>query len=426
MLRHPRERRTPGMSRREFLQRSAAMGVALPSAAAILAACGGDGGGEPELVGGDIGFNLTPTEDNPVKLPIYPDNPAIASDLPPETDTVFKVYNWIDYVRPKTVEEFGLKYGVKTEISTFHNVEQAVEKMRTVDLDVDIFFPTIDVLGRLVAAKLIQPINGDYVPNIKNLWPNAQSPFYDQGSQYSVPYTIYTTGIGYLNTDLDPDEINGMENPYDIYWDPRFKGVVGIYDDHRDALGMPMLRRGVTDLNTSDPQDLEAAKNDLIDLVNTQDLRLTINGTYAKLPKGVFKLHMAWSGDIIGAQYYTGNGYKVEDLGFWFPPEGGGAINNDLMAIPKGAKNPVLAHLFLDYLLDNKNGLYNFGWVGYQPPLSSMDPDTLVKDGWVPESVGNAVVREEDFKNNYRYLALPPDVAANYLDAWEEVTAGGG
>jgi spermidine/putrescine transport system substrate-binding protein len=425
MLRHPRERRTGGISRREFLRRSAAMGLALPSAAAILAACGGDEGGTA-VGGADIGFNLAPREDDPVTLPLYDDNPMIESGLQPETDTVFKIYNWIDYVRPKTVEEFGEKYGVKTEVTTFYNMEQAIEKMRTGDLDVDIFFPTIDYLGRLVAAKLIQPLNGDYLPNTTNLWPNTQSPFYDQESRYSRPYVIYTTGIAYLRQFLDPDEINGMENPYDIYWDPRFKGVVGIYDDYRDGLGMALLRNGFTDLNTGNPQQIETAKNDLVDLVNTQDARLTINGTYAKLPKGVFHLHMAWSGDIIGGQYYTGNGIVVDDFGYWFPEEGGGAINNDLIVIPKSAPNPVLAHEFINYLLDDENGLNNFGWVGYQPPLTSMEPTSLVKDGWVPASVENAIVLKEQFDTNLRYLALQPNVEAIWLDAWEEVTAGGG
>ncbi len=422
MLRHPRDR-SSSISRREFLRRAAAAGIALPSAAAILAACqGGDDGGTTSDTG--VGFNLTPSPDDPVTMPIYDDNQPIASNLEPETDTVFKMFNWNDYYWKKKLEEFGEEYGVEVEYTTFYNMETAVERLRTGDIDADVFFPTIDQLGRLVAGKLLQPLNRDYIGNFDNLWNNIQSPFYDQESRYSVPYTIYTTGIGFLRTSVDPDELFAMENPYEILWDERYAGKVGLYDDYREAITMSLLKNGIEDINTEDPADIDVAKNDLIEMVNTVDPRFSINGAYAKLPQGVFDVHQAWSGDMIGAQYYTGNGITPEDLGYWFPEQGGGVINNDLMSIPSTAKNPVLAHLFLDFTLDAKHGLENFSWVGYQPPLKSMEADTLVADGYVPESVENAVVLQEQFDTNIRGLALSPQGDELWLAAWEEISSG--
>jgi spermidine/putrescine transport system substrate-binding protein len=422
MLRHPRDR-SSSISRREFLRRAAATGIALPSAAAILAACQGGDNPAPSTEG-ELDFNLTPSPDDPVTLPIYDDNQPIASNLDPETDTVFKIFNWNDYYWPKKLEEFGEEYGVEVEYTTFYNMEQAVERLRTGDIDADVFFPTIDQVGRLVAGKLLQPLNRDYIENFDNLWPNIQSPFYDQESRYTVPYTIYTTGIGFLRTSVDADALFAMENPYEIFWDEKYAGKVGLYDDFREALTMALLKNGISDINTEDPADIDIAKNDLIEMVNTVDPRFSINGAYAKLPQGVYDVHQAWSGDMIGAQYYTGNGVTAEDLGYWFPEEGGGVINNDMMAIPKTAKNPVLAHLFLNFSLDNKEGLQNFGWVGYQPPLSAIEPDTLVADGWVPESVANAVVEEEQFETNIRGLALSPQGEQLWLEAWEEIKSG--
>ena len=190
------------------------------------------------------------------------------------------------------------------------------------------------------------------------------------------------------------------------------------------ALTAGLLKNGIEDINTEDPADIDVAKNDLIEMVNTVDPRFSINGAYAKLPQGVFDVHQAWSGDMIGAQYYTGNGITPEDLGYWFPEQGGGVINNDLMSIPSTAKNPVLAHLFLDFTLDAKHGLENFSWVGYQPPLKSMEADTLVADGYVPESVENAVVLQEQFDTNIRGLALSPQGDELWLAAWEEISSG--
>lgn len=421
---HPRDPRSRGLSRRDFLRRSLATGAALPSVAAILAACSGDGGPGPGT-NGDIGFNLAPTPDNPVTYPIYDDNPMIESGLQPETNTTFKIFNWIDYLWPKKLKEFGEMHNVEVEYTTFYNSETAIERIRGGELDVDVYFPSYDYLPRLVAAKLVQPVNPDYITNFQNLWPSIQSPFYDQESKYSVPYTIYTTGIEYLRNEV-PKTPEEYDNPYDILWDPANAGKVGLYDEYREVFAMTLLRNGVTDINTADEAQIEQAKQDIIDLIGATDARLTINGAYARLPTGAFNVHQSWSGDTVAAQYYTANGYKPADLGFWFPEGGGGVIGNDMMVIPSTAKNPVLAHLFLDYMIGDKVGLQNFGWVGYQPPLSSMDPDDLVADGWVPENISQAVVREEQFAENYTILPLEPEVDAIYLDAWEEITAGVG
>ena len=43
----------------------------------------------------------------------------------------------------------------------------------------------------MVVGKLLQPLNHDYLPNLqKTIWPAFRDPFYDKGSQYTVPYTI--------------------------------------------------------------------------------------------------------------------------------------------------------------------------------------------------------------------------------------------
>jgi spermidine/putrescine transport system substrate-binding protein len=423
MVFHPRDPGFRGLSRRDFLRRSLAAGVAFPTAAAILAACGGDDG-TPPGTNGDIGFNLSPTPSDPVTYPIFGDNPRIESGLQPETDTTFKIFNWIDYLWPKKLKEFGELHNVEVEYTTFYNSETAIERIRSGELDVDIYFPSYDYLPRLVAAKLVQPINHEYFTNLENLWPSIQSPWYDQELKYSVPYTVYTTGIEYLRNEV-PQTPEEYDNPYDILWDPANAGKVGLYDEYREVFAMTLLRNGVEDINTSDPALIEQAKQDVIDLIGATDARLTINGAYSRLPTGAYYVHQSWSGDTVAAQYYTASGYKASDLGFWFP-DSGGVIGNDMMVIPTTAKNPVLAHLFMDYMIGDKVGLQNFGWVGYQPPLSSMDPDDLISDGWVPENIRDAVVREEQFAENHTILPLEPEVDAIYLDAWEEITAGVG
>jgi spermidine/putrescine transport system substrate-binding protein len=112
-------------------------------------------------------------------------------------------------------------------------------------------------------------------------------------------------------------------------------------------------------------------------------------------------------------------------LGYWFPPDGGGPIGNDMIAVLRKAKNPVLAHHFLNYLIDAKHGYDNFvNFNGYQPPFVSIDPGSLVADGVVPKNLTSAVVREQDFKKGHFELELTPEGAKLYQDAWAEFKAG--
>ena len=112
-------------------------------------------------------------------------------------------------------------------------------------------------------------------------------------------------------------------------------------------------------------------------------------------------------------------------LGYWYPPDGGGLIGSDTIAIPREAKNPVLAHHFLNFMLDNDNAYANFyNFVGYQPPLTSLNPDRLVTDEVVPEHLASTVVREEDFDKGYTLLELAPEVDAVWQNIWAEFKSG--
>ena len=131
------------------------------------------------------------TLDNPVTLQTYDDNPPIDSNLEPEAGPLV-IYNWEQYFWKQVLNDFSKKYDVEVKYETFYNMEQAIQKFQTGEVDYDVFFPTIDYVPKLVAAKLIQPLNHDYLSNTTNLWPVMQDPYYDQGSQYSLPYTITT------------------------------------------------------------------------------------------------------------------------------------------------------------------------------------------------------------------------------------------
>jgi spermidine/putrescine transport system substrate-binding protein len=419
-MRHPRDRGS--LSRRQFLQRSAGAAIALSGGGSLLAACASEGDVTVGTGTGAAPFELA-RQDNPVTLPLFDDNPAIAAGLEPEAGPL-KIYNWIDYLDKKTIKKFAKEFGVETEITIFNTMDEAVAKLRSGGVDFDVFFPTVDRLGKLVAAKLLQPVNLSYIPNLEaNIWPQLQSPFYDVGSRYTVPYVIYTTGIGYRTDKVDPIP-DDLSNPYDIYFDEKYRGKTFLLDDYREAMCQLLLRNGVTDMNTGDQAALDQVRQDLLALTDAVNVKTSVLD-YQYVPEGRAWVHEAWSGDFVSAQYYLSRGVDVTDLGYWFPPDGKGLIGSDTMAIPKTAKNPVLAHHFLNFMLDNDNAYANFyNFVGYQPPLNSLNPDLLVSDEVIPAHLASTVVRPEDFDVGYTLLELAPDVDARWQNIWAEFKAG--
>ncbi len=333
-------------SRRTFLGAAAAV--------VVIAACGSDD--SSANVDTEVATQIA-TPDKPVTLPIYDDNPAIADGLKPETGTL-RIANYADFVSPELVDAFKEQYGVDVEISTYENGPELLSKISSGALEVDLILSIgIDQLPKYVGAKLIQPLNKTYMTNIGNLLPSAANPFFDQGLHYGIPYTVFTTGIGFRTDAIDPATID--QQGWDAVWDPKYKGQVGILNDSREAFAMAMLKLGRSNINTPSDDDLSAAAAELQRLVDDSNVKVDIVA-YEKLPGGEAQINEAWSGDMVLATSYLPDGVDPSVLGYWRPAPDVTVVGTDLSAILKDAEHPVLAHLFLDMLMDTENALTNF------------------------------------------------------------------
>ncbi len=67
--------------------------------------------------------------------------------------------------------------------------------------------------GQAGGGKVVRPLNHTYIPNISQAWTRFLNPFYDQAWQYTVPYTIYTTGLAWRK-DHVPEDPSTMANPW--------------------------------------------------------------------------------------------------------------------------------------------------------------------------------------------------------------------
>jgi spermidine/putrescine transport system substrate-binding protein len=417
---HPKERHSH--TRREFLKRAAAAGIALPSMSAVLAACrdsSTDSTGGASATTGEGGIELASPQ-NPVTLPLYDDIPAIADDLTPEASPL-RVYNWNDYIYKKVIKQFQEEFGVEVEFTQFAGMAEAMNKVQNDTVQWDLFFPTIENVGKLVAAKRVQPWNHSYMTNMSNLWPYFLDPWYDGGAQYTMPYLTWKTGIGYRRDFVEDPGTYDM--PFDIFWDAKYAGKVGVLDEYRETIGMALLRNGGTDFNSTDPAELAAAVDSLLEMIDLVNVEIG-PGDYQKLAEGTSHVRYSWSGNMNYAQWYLPKGTDVEVLGYYYPPDGGWEVANDTILINKEAESPVLAHLFINFLLDREVGLTNFGYEGFQPPFVGVADQEFLDAGYIPPNLENTLVAEEDFAQGQPVLPLAPEDDQLYQDEWARFKAG--
>jgi spermidine/putrescine transport system substrate-binding protein len=412
-----RRRPRPQLARRDLLRGGMWLTVGL-GAAPLLSACGDKGSASIE--GGKAPYPLA-RPSHPVTLSIKDSNPPIDDGLEPESGGDFKILNYSDYMAPGVMKAFGKKHNVNVQVTPYNNYDEMLAKIRAPGESFDLVFPGPSVLSKMVYAELLQPLNHSYIPNLANLWQEYQDPWYDRQARYTVPYTIYGTGVLYRTDRVSEVPANG----YDLMWDKQYAGKVYILDDLGEAIGMSLLRNGITtDINTGNAEYVSKATDSLIELIDLVDVKVNINA-YSEIPEGTATVHQGWSGDAIAGQYYLPKGVTPDVYAYWRPDEPTKrVIGSDVIAIPKSAQKPVLAHLMINDLLDEKIGLQNFGWNGYQPPITKFDADFLVKEGYIPKNIMNAVIVPEDFDSGLTFYEVSPATEALWRNNWSRFKAG--
>jgi spermidine/putrescine transport system substrate-binding protein len=402
-------------SRRRLLRTGAAWATSV-SLAPLLAACG-----RPQRAAG-------PSRSNPVALPLHEDL-RVPEGARIERGATLRVYQWREYLSAEVLERFVRRYAghdVDVRVESFSDMTEALARLRAPDGDFDVFFPTIDALPRLVDARLLRPLTHELLPNLANLWPwfrPEPGPFYDLGARYSVPYTVYSSGIAW-RTDLV--DARAAERPLDLPWDPRYAPGTGFLDHYREALALALVRAGIADPNTGNRAALAAAARALREAIDL-GARITPDGAYEALPEGRLAVHQAWSGDVLTALSYEGRDPVAtgRTLAYWWPMDGSGWVGCDLTAICARGRHPALAHAFVNHLLDERIAYRNFLWNGYQPPLEAITPELAFRTYPGVAETGHhcVLLTPETFAASGMFHALDPRTDAAWLDAWERVLA---
>ena len=337
------------MSRRRFVGRAGSSALATTALSTLLTACGGAEGTNEE------GARRTPAANHP-KTPL---------------DTIV-FSNWPLYIDKKVLRDFErefdaeLKYteDINDNTEFFGKVRQPLEQGDPIGRDLVAL--TDWMAARWIRLGYTEPIDKRNVPNERNLSENLLNVNFDRGRKSSLPWQSGMTAIGYNRKKVG--EVKSLKQLFD----PKYKGKVTMFGDARDSTGLVLLMDG------KKPED--ATIDDILGAVekideqnrNGQIRRFTGNDYTTDLEKGNVDLAMAYSGDMI--QLKADN----PELDFVIP-EDGAILWSDNMMIPKGAKSPYGAEVFMNYVYEPEVAAKIAAFVNYVTPVKGTR-DILAKD----------------------------------------------
>ena len=186
------------------------------------------------------------------------------------------------------------------------------------------------------------------------------------GEPFDTKVEICENGVHYI-VDVEDGQKTGF------FLDQKYKGDIYLYDSERDSFMMALKALGYS-MNTSDESQIQEAYNWLVQCVQTMKPEIVTDEIIDNMAQGRKALGLIYSGDAT----YVIN--ENENMGYYLP-EGGTNQWSDAMVIPKNAKNPELAHAFINYASDYDGAYDNSSYVGYTSANKKVMKDLYGKGG---------------------------------------------
>jgi len=316
------------------------------------------------------------------------------------------LYTWADYISPEVVQKFEKQHGCKVVIDTFDSNESMFAKFKAGAAGYDLVFPTAYMIQVMHAQGMLAELDHKLIPNLPNIDPAVLAKVKDQAMAHSVPYTL-----AYACIAVRADKIKGTpaEATWALFDRAALAGRMTLLDDMRESIGAALKSLGHS-INTRDEAQLAAARDVLIRW-KKNIARFDNEGYKSGIDSAEFLLVHGYSGDLFQVQMENP---KIQIL----IPREGVTLGCDEMVIPKTAKQPALAHAFINFVLDPAIAAENMEWMGYycpnKPAMAQVSPEFLKNPAvTIPAELQAKCEVIED---------LGPDLA-KYTKVWDQVKA---
>ena len=321
-----------------------------------------------------------------------------------KTSEEINFFNYGENIDKETVKEFEKQYGIKVNIETFDDMENMYQKVKNEGVKYDVILVSDALMPRMIKENLIQELNKDNIPNISQMDEEYLNLEIDQGNKYSVPYMFGTVGLIY-NKDVVKENVDS----WDILWNEKYKDKVFMFDTYRDTIGVALKKLGYS-LNSTDPKQIEEAKELLIQQRKTVDPIYGVDNGTTMIPAGESDINMIWSGEGLNLQEENPNLVYIvpkEGANFWI----------DSLCIPSNAKNIEGAEKFINFVSDKESALRIADEIGYTTPNKEARLEQ-------PESVRNnpnAYMPKEIMDRCEIYVDFSKNIKRMYDDAWLDI-----
>ena len=308
------------------------------------------------------------------------------------SDTL-KLYIWGEYLGQNVISDFEKQYGVKVIIEYFDSNEMMYTKLLAGD-SYDILVPSDYMIERLINKDMLQELDHSLITGLENIAEGVQNLVFDPDNTFSVPYLWGSVGLVYNTKTVDPAEI--AEQGYSILKNTDYKGRIYFYDSERDAFMVALKALGYS-MNTDNEDEINEAYEWLIEMNDTMSPIYVTDEVIDGMMSGIKDIGIVYSGDA------TVILDENEDMDFITPSEGTN-IWCDSMVIPANAKNPLLAHEFISFMLTYDAAYDNSETVGYasnnQQVLDEMSSDEGMYADNTAYLPRNGYEKDEVFRDN--------------------------
>ena len=357
------------------------------------------------LVLSACGSGSAPAEEAPAAdAPAGDEAPAAVE---PAKEIVF--YNWSEYIEPEIYTLFEEETGIKVVEDNFSSNEEMLAKLQGGASGYAVIVPSDYTVSIMIAEGMLAELNHDNIPNIANLSEQFTKVPYDEGNVYCIPYQWGTTGLGYLDGEVEEP------TSWAVLFDPQegsdTYGRATMLDDVRESFAAALVYLGY-DINTTDEAQLEEAKELLIqakaglsgyDSDNYEDL----------IASGENLIAHGWSGDFLMAQE------ENENVAYTIPEEGG-VVWVDNVCIPASAtpEERLAGEMFLDFLMRPDIGamLSEYNW--YASPNAAAEE--LLDEEFLNDPT---VYPPAEVLAKLQYIHPLGEAESIYQRMWDEVKA---
>ena len=332
---------------------------------------------------------------------------APAAEVQPAKEIVF--YNWSEYIDPEIYDLFEKETGIKVVEDNFSSNEELLAKLQGGATGYALIVPSDYTVKVMIDENMLAPLDQDKIPNLKNLAERFRNLYYDPGNKYCVPYQWGTTGIGYLDGEVEKPE------SWSVFFNPDtnapYYGRMTMLDDAREAFAAALIYLGY-DINTTDEKQLEEAKEALIRAKAA--LAGYDSDTYEDLlASGENLMAHGWNGDFLQAQE------ENENIAYTIPKEGG-VIWVDNVCIPAtvSPEEKLAAEMFLNFILRPDIGAKISEYNYYATPNEAAEanlPADFLSDP--------AVYPPQEVLTRLQFIKPVGEAEALYQRMWDEVKA---